>query len=91
MELKSVIRGDKMREKNESQIEKQYYNRRDIERLIGCGTSKAYEIIRNEIPHIRLGRKILIPKEEFEKWQREKNLTARTEYNGFFSKKEKNI
>jgi len=66
-----------MKEKD-CQIERQYYSRKDIERMIGCGTSKAYELIRNEIPHIRLGRKILVPKKEFEKWQAEKNLTART-------------
>lgn len=66
-----------MKEKKECLLEKQYYSRRDIERLIGCGTSKAYELIRNEIPHIRLGRKILVPKEEFEKWQANKNMTAK--------------
>ena len=66
-----------MKEKD-CQIERQYYSRKDIERMIGCGTSKAYELIRNEIPHIRLGKKILVPKEEFEKWQAEKNLMART-------------
>ena len=64
-----------MKEKD-CQIERQYYSRKDIERLIGCGTSKAYELIRNELPHIRLGKKILVPREEFEKWQREKNSTA---------------
>ena len=66
-----------MKEKD-CQIERQYYSRRDIERMIGCGTSKAYELIKNEIPHIRLGKKILVPKQEFEKWQAEKNLTAKT-------------
>lgn len=64
-----------MKEKD-CQIERQYYSRKDIERLIGCGTSKAYELIKNELPHIRLGKKILVPREEFEKWQREKNSTA---------------
>ena len=75
-----------MKEEKESQLEKQYYSRKDIERLIGCGTSKAYELIKNEIPHIRLGRKILIPKTEFEKWQTEKNMTASTEKNNLFDK-----
>lgn len=64
-----------MKEKD-CQIERQYYSRKDIERLIGCGTSKAYELIKNEIPHIRLGKKILVPREEFEKWQKTKNSTA---------------
>lgn len=64
--------------KKDCQIERQYYSRKDIERMIGCGTSKAYELIRNEIPHIRLGKKILVPKEESEKWQAEKKLTAQT-------------
>ena len=68
-----------MSRKNDIQLERQYYSRKDIERLIGCGTSKAYELIKSELPHIRLGRKILVPKAEFEKWQIQKDSTASTE------------
>lgn len=53
-------------------MEKKYYTVRDIKDIFGCGQSKAYKMLKEGIPHIRIGRNIYIPIKEFEKWQKDK-------------------
>ncbi|MCM1222321.1 MAG: helix-turn-helix domain-containing protein [Lachnospiraceae bacterium] len=53
-------------------MEKKYYTVKDIRDIFGCGQSKAYKMLKEGIPHIRIGRNIYIPIKEFEKWQKDK-------------------
>ena len=49
-------------------------------RLIGCGRNLSYELARTgKIPTIRLGRKLVVPKEAFEKWLAEAGQTEAKE------------
>ena len=51
------------------EIEKAVYNVYEVAALIGINLPKAYEIVRQEsFPSIRIGRRIVVPKEAFHKW-----------------------
>ncbi|MBU4438186.1 MAG: helix-turn-helix domain-containing protein [Firmicutes bacterium] len=50
-------------------MEKLTYTVQEIAELIGISKPKAYELTnRSDFPAIRIGRKIVIPKEEFKTW-----------------------
>ena len=41
----------------------------DLQRVVGCGRRQAYEMVNMQgFPTIRLGRKILIPRDAFLRW-----------------------
>lgn len=42
---------------------------KDIQKYFSCGKNRAYNIIHtNGFPTIRIGKRLYIPKQEFEKW-----------------------
>jgi excisionase family DNA binding protein len=42
---------------------------RDAARLLGISKSHAYDLIRqDELPHVRLGRRVVVPYRELEEW-----------------------
>lgn len=46
--------------------------------ILGLGKSKLYELCRSkDFPHIRVGRKVLIPKAGLEKWLEEASQSGR--------------
>jgi excisionase family DNA binding protein len=50
-------------------MEKLFYTVQDIKKMFDIGTTKAYNIISSEgFPSIKIGRKYIVPKEEFDKW-----------------------
>ena len=50
-------------------LECRVYRPEDLCPLLGIGRSTAYELVnRRDFPTIRVGRKILIPRDAFEKW-----------------------
>lgn len=49
----------------------------EVAQLLGLSTDKVYELVRgNIIPHIRLGRRIIIPRKRFEAWLNNSNSWA---------------
>ena len=51
------------------EIEKAVYNVYEVAALLGINLPKAYEIVRQEsFPSIRIGRRIVVPKEAFHRW-----------------------
>lgn len=45
------------------------YDTKDIQRILKLGKNNVYELFKlPNFPVIRLGRKYLVPKDEFEKW-----------------------
>jgi len=54
------------------EIEKAVYNVYEVAALMGINLPKAYEIVRQEsFPSIRIGRRIVVPKEAFHRWLEE--------------------
>lgn len=50
-------------------MEKLVYTVTETAQILNIGMNKAYELIQQqEIPNLRVGRKILIPKQSLEKW-----------------------
>lgn len=50
-------------------MDKQFYTVTDIRNILTIGTNKAYNLIKSDgFPSIKIGRKYLVPKDEFEKW-----------------------
>ena len=50
-------------------MEKLAYTVQEAAEVLNIGLNKTYELIQqNQIPFIRVGRKILIPKKTLEKW-----------------------
>ncbi|NLD45876.1 MAG: helix-turn-helix domain-containing protein [Clostridiaceae bacterium] len=50
-------------------MEKLVYTVNETAKLLNIGMNKAYELIQNQqIPNVRIGRKILIPKKSLEDW-----------------------
>ena len=50
---------------------KEYLKAKDIQTLLGCGKSKAYQIIAgNGFPKVKIGKEYFIPSGEFEKWMK---------------------
>lgn len=50
-------------------MEKLVYTVNETAKLLNIGMNKAYELIQNQqIPNVRIGRKILIPKKSLENW-----------------------
>ena len=42
---------------------------KDVQKLIGCGRNKVYQIIAsNTLPAIQIGKQYYIPQSEYEKW-----------------------
>ncbi len=49
--------------------EKLTYSVPEISELLGVSTTKLYQLIRyNSIPHLKLGKRVVIPKKEFTEW-----------------------
>jgi excisionase family DNA binding protein len=49
--------------------EKLVYNVAEVAKLLGLGKTSAWEAIwRGEIPHLKIGRRVLIPREALEKF-----------------------
>ena len=47
----------------------QFYTVTDIKNILTIGTNQAYNLVNSDgFPSLRIGRKILVPKDEFEKW-----------------------
>lgn len=50
-------------------MEKLVFSIQEVAEMLGISKSYAYELVRNgTIPALQLGRKRVIPKEEFKKW-----------------------
>ena len=50
-------------------MEKLFYTVQDIKQMFDIGTTKAYNLIVSDgFPSIKIGRKYIVPKEEFDKW-----------------------
>lgn len=50
-------------------MEKLVYTVTETAQILDIGMNKAYELVQqNLIPNLRVGRKILIPKQSLEKW-----------------------
>ncbi len=50
-------------------MEKLVYTVNETAQILNIGMNKAYELIQQkQIPNVRVGRKILIPKQALEKW-----------------------
>ncbi|WP_432664200.1 helix-turn-helix domain-containing protein [Wukongibacter baidiensis] len=66
-------------------MEKYVYTVREVAKVLEIGMNSAYDLIHeNVIPHIRLGRKIRIPKKAFDEWLNEagiKNLKENDSFN----------
>ena len=51
------------------EIEKAVYNVYEVAALLGINLPKAYKMVRQEsFPSIRIGRRIVVPKEAFHRW-----------------------
>lgn len=49
--------------------ENSFLSIKDIQQCLKCGKSFAYNLVhQNDFPKIIIGRKILIPRDEFDKW-----------------------
>ena len=56
-------------------MEKYVYTVREVAKILEIGMNSAYDLIHgNIIPHIRLGRKIRIPRKAFEEWLNEAGI-----------------
>ena len=54
------------------EIEKAVYNVYEVAALLGINLPKAYKMVRQEsFPSIRIGRRIVVPKEAFHRWLEE--------------------
>lgn len=54
---------------NKEDFEKDTLEVSDIRKILGCGINQAYALVRSgTIHHVRVGRKIKIPKESFYAW-----------------------
>lgn len=52
-----------------SEMERMVFSIQEVAEMLGISKSYAYELVRNgTIPALQLGRKRVIPKEEFKKW-----------------------
>lgn len=50
-------------------MDKLFYTVTDIKQMFDIGTTKAYNLIASDgFPSIKIGRKYIVPKEEFDKW-----------------------
>lgn len=50
-------------------MNKQFYTVTEIRDILTIGTNKAYNLIKSDgFPSIKIGRKYLVPKDEFDKW-----------------------
>jgi excisionase family DNA binding protein len=51
--------------------ERKVYTARQVGRMLGLSKPRIYELLRsNQIPNIRLGRRVVIPVAAFEEWLR---------------------
>lgn len=49
---------------------------KDIQKLLGCGRGKAYQIVgSNTLPKIKIGKQFYIPQSEYDKWVK-RNLNS---------------
>ena len=58
-----------MQKSYREQLQRRVYVTEDLMPLLGIGRSTAYELVnRRDFPTVRVGRKILIPRDAFERW-----------------------
>lgn len=58
-----------MQKSYREQLQTRVYVTEDLMPLLGIGRSTAYELVnRRDFPTVRVGRKILIPRDAFERW-----------------------
>lgn len=58
-----------MQDNYREQLQRRVYVPEDLMPLLGIGRSTAYELVnRRDFPTVRVGRKILIPRDAFERW-----------------------
>jgi len=59
------------------QAEREWITLKDMERLLGIGSTKAYELVTSgEVPSVRIGRSIRINKQELEGWLERQTYTV---------------
>lgn len=52
-------------------VEQKYLRVRDIKTILGISQSQAYNLVNSDgFPTLRIGKTILIPVEDFDKWQK---------------------
>lgn len=50
-------------------MDKLVYNTHEVAKLLDIGLNKVYELlIQNQLPHVRVGRRYLIPKHALQQW-----------------------
>jgi len=55
-------------------LEKMTYNAKEAAKVLGIGTSKVYDLLHEgKIPHVKLGRTFIIPKQGLENWLQEQS------------------
>lgn len=60
-------------------MEKKFYTQKDIQEMTGCARSTIYNWInRDDFPKIRVGGRILVPIDRFEKWISDQLYTKRS-------------
>lgn len=60
-------------------MDKLVYTVNETAQILNIGMNKAYELIQQkEIPNVRVGRKILIPKQALENWLANSSTTKAT-------------
>jgi excisionase family DNA binding protein len=53
-------------------MDKLVYNAHEVSKVLNIGMNKVYELIsQGKIPHVKVGRKYIIPKEALENWLKE--------------------
>ncbi len=58
-----------MEEKKENEVEKVVYNIKDVQQILGLGKNNVYKLLKlPTFPVIKIGKRYLIPKKEFEEW-----------------------
>ena len=58
-----------MQKNYREQLQRRVYVPEDLIPLLGIGRSTAYELVnRRDFPAIRVGRKLLIPRDAFDRW-----------------------
>ena len=67
---KSIVRRFKG-ENDKMIVEQKYFRVKDIKTILGISQSQAYNLVNSDgFPTIRIGKTILIPVEDFDKWQK---------------------
>jgi excisionase family DNA binding protein len=68
--LERTIANEKWRNKvGENAVEREWLSVADVQRVLGIGSTKAYELVQSgELPAIRIGRTLRIHRREIAEW-----------------------